>query len=117
MAKCQEILRDKKIAGGGKTYKHFDERKIKGGSKEINPQFDQAVYDEYKAYLMGIPETETMILPPAYLLQRNKFLNMRDQKAWLLKQGYVPDNERAPSEQPRSGNGKPTRVYKNWHGD
>lgn len=113
MAKCQEILRDKKIAGGGKTYKHFDENKIKQGHKD----FDQAIFNEYRDYLMGIPETETMILPPAYLMQRNKFLNMRDQKEWLLKQGYVPENQRAPSEQPRTGNGKPTRVYKNWQGD
>lgn len=113
MAKCQEILRDKKIAGGGKTYKHFDENKIKQGHKD----FDQAIFNEYRDYLMGIPETETMILPPAYLMQRNKFLNMRDQKEWLLKQGYVPENQRAPSEQPRSGNGKPTRIYKNWQGD
>lgn len=113
MAKCQEILRDKKIAGGGQTYKHFDETKIKQGHKD----FDQAVFDEYKEYLMGIPETETMILPPVYLMARNKFLNMRDQKAWLLKQGYVEEKNRTPQEQGRTGNGKPTRMYKNWHGD
>ena len=113
MAKCQEILRDKKIAGGGQTYKHFDETKIKQGHKD----FDQAVFDEYKEYLMGIPETETMILPPIYLLARNRFLNMRDQKAWLLKQGYIEEKNRTPQEQGRTGNGKPTRMYKNWHGD
>lgn len=113
MAKCQEILRDKKIAGGGQTYKHFDETKIKQGHKD----FDQAVFDEYKEYLMGIPETETMILPPVYLMERNKFLNMRDQKAWLIKGGYVPENQRTPQEQARTGNGKPTKMYKNWQGD
>ena len=113
MAKCQEILRDKKIAGGGQTYKHFDETKIKQGHKD----FDQAVFDEYKEYLMGIPETETMILPPIYLLARNRLLNMRDQKAWLLKQGYIEEKNRTPQEQGRTGNGKPTRMYKNWHGD
>jgi hypothetical protein len=114
MAKCQEILRDKKIAGGGQTYKHFDETKIKRGHKD----FDQAVFDEYKAYLMGIPETDTMILPPAYLMERNKFLNMRDQKAWLLKQGYVPENQRVHKEETqRSNTGKPTKVYKNWAND
>ena len=113
MAKCQEILRDKKIAGGGQTYKHFDETKIKQGHKD----FDQAVFNEYKEYLMGIPETETMILPPVYLMERNKFLNMRDQKAWLLKGGYVPENQRTPQEQARTGNGKPTKMYKNWQGD
>lgn len=113
ISKCQEILKDKKVANGGKTYKHFDETKIKKGHKD----FDQAVFDEYKAYLMGIPETETMILPPVYLLERNKFLNARDQKAWLLKQGYIPESQRAPQEQTRSSNGKPTKIYKNWTND
>ncbi len=114
MAKCQEILKDKKIAGGGKTYKHFDENKIKQGHKD----FDQAVFDEYKEYLMGIPETETMILPPVYLLARNKFLNMRDQKAWLLKEGYVPENQREKKDEPqRSNAGKPVKMYKNWAHD
>tara|TARA_R110000868_G_scaffold90899_2_gene251946 strand:- start:277 stop:1155 length:879 start_codon:yes stop_codon:yes gene_type:complete len=113
MAKCQELLRDKKIAGGGQTYKHFDETKIKQGHKD----FDQAVFDEYREYLMEIPETQTMILPPVYLMERNKFLNMREQKAWLLKGGYVPVNQRTPHEQQRSGNGKPTQAYKNWHGE
>lgn len=113
MNKCQEILQSKKIIGGGKTYKEFDANKIKKGHRE----FDQAVFDEYREYLMGIPETETMILPPTYLMARNKFLNMRDQKSWLLKEGYVPENQRAPQEQMRTGSGKPIKMYKNWQGD
>ncbi len=110
MNKCQELLKGKKIAVGGKTYKQFDDNKIKKGHKE----FDQAVFDEYRDYLMSIPETETMILPPVYLMERNKFLNMRDQSEWLRKQGYIPPNEREVNEQPRSGNNKTTRMYKNW---
>lgn len=114
MAKCQEILRDKKIAGGGKAYKHYDENKIKQGHKD----FDKAVFDEYREYLMAIPETESMILPPVYLMARNKFLNMRDQQAWLLKQGYVPENQRIHKEEPqRSNAGKPVKMYKNWAHD
>lgn len=116
MNKCQEILKSKKIAGGGKTYKEFDENKIKKGHRE----FDQVVFDEYRDYLMGIPETETMILTPAYLMERNKFLNMRDQADWLKKQSYVPPNQRdefASNKTERSGNSKPTKVYKNWAHD
>ncbi len=113
MNKCQGILKGKKIACGGKTYKHFDENKIKKGHKE----FDQAVFDEHMDYLISVPETETMILPPVYLMERNKFLNMRDQEEWLRNSGYIPPNERDGREAPRTSNGQPTRVYKNWAGE
>ncbi len=117
MSKCQEILQNKKIIGGGKTYKEFDANKIKKGHKD----FDRSVYEEYKAYLLSIPETETMILPPVYLMERNKFLNMREQPEWLKKHGYIPRKERegfgTPKASDRSGNGKPTKVYKNWAND
>lgn len=117
MTRCQEILSEKKIAGGGKAYKEFDANKIKQGHKE----FDQGVFDEYKAYLIGIQETETMILPATYLMQRNKFLNMAEQAEWLKKQGYVPPKERegfaSPKGSDRSGAGKPVKVYKNWAHD
>jgi len=111
MNKCQEVLKGKKILGGGKTYKQFDENKIKKGHRE----FDQAVFHEYKFYLMSIPETETMILPPVYLMARNKFLNMLDQPKWLKKQGYIPPNQREEHESTRTL--KPTRVYKNLAGE
>lgn len=112
MNKCQEILLGKKIIGGGKTYKEFPENQIKPGHRE----FDQAVFDEYREYLMGIPETETMILPPVYLLERNKFLNMRDQAAFLNSQGYIPPNQREPmNEAPR--NGRTQKVYTSWTND
>jgi hypothetical protein len=113
MNKCQEILKGKKISGGGKTYKHFDENKIKRGHRE----FDQSVFDEYRDYLMSIPETETMILPPVYVMERNKFLNMRDQAEWLKKHGYIPPNQRVQEEPQRSGNNKATKIYKTWGND
>jgi hypothetical protein len=117
MNKCQEILQSKKIAGGGKTYKEFDANKVKKGHRE----FDQAVFDEYKSYLLSIPETETMILPPVYVMERNKFLNMRDQGEWLKKQGYVPPSQRegfaSQKASDRTGNGRPTKMYKNWAHD
>jgi hypothetical protein len=117
MSKCQEILQSKKIAGGGKTYKEFEANKIKKGHKE----FDQAIFDEYKAYLLSIPETETMILPAVYLMERNKFLNMQDQAEWLKKQGYVPPKERegfaSPKGSDKKTGGKPQPIYKNWAHD
>ncbi len=115
MNKCQEILQSKKIAGGGKTYKEFDANKIKKGHKDFEP----AVFEEYKSYLMSIPETETMILPPVYLLDRNKFLNRRDQAEWLKKSGFVPLNEREGQDAPKNSNrnGRPTKMYKTWVND
>jgi hypothetical protein len=109
MSKCQEILKSKKIAGGGKTYKEFDENKIKKGHKE----FSQAVFDEYKAYLMSIPETETMILPPVYLMDRNRFLNMREQPQLLRDMGYIHTHlvTEKSSERPIKS---PSMDYKSW---
>lgn len=111
MIKCQEILKGKKIENGGKTYRHYDEDKIKLGSKE----FDQAVYEDYKAYLIGVPETETTKLPPKYLHQRNRFLNMQDQKSWLLDKGYIPEEQRCKRKDDFGS--KNSRPYKSWNHD
>lgn len=108
MNKCQEILKSKKITGGGKTYKKFDENKIKKGHIE----FDQAIFNEYREYLMRIPETENIILPPVYLWQRNKFLNMRDQAEFLRKAGCNP-NGRQQENNENNRSGKP-KAYKTW---
>lgn len=115
MSRCQEILQDKKIAGGGKTYKQYDENQIKKGHADFN----LAIFNEYKVYLMSIPETETMTLPPAYLYDRNRFLNAREQAAWLKEQGYVPESQRVHKTQDshQSIQGRPTKVYKNWTHD
>jgi hypothetical protein len=112
MNKCQEILQSKKIAGGGKTYKHYDANKVNPRHRE----FDQTIFEEYKTYLMGVPETETMTLPPSYVLARNKFLNMRDQADYLRKAGYIPPNERESFASGKSSYKKsgPKPVYKAW---
>lgn len=112
MNKCQEILQSKKIYGAGKTYKHYDANKVNPRHRE----FDQLVFEEFKTYLMAIPETETMILPPAYVLARNKFLNMRDQADYLRKAGYIPPNERESFASPKPSDKKsgPKPVYKAW---
>lgn len=117
MSKCQEMLQSKKIAIEGKTYKQFDANTVKRGHKDFN----QAFFEEYRDYLLSIPETETMILPPVYVMERNKFLNMRDQSEWLKKQGYVPPRERegfaSPKDSDRKTQGRPQPIYKNWAHD
>jgi len=112
MNKCQEILQGKKIIGGGKTYKQFDEKKIKKGHRE----FDQAVYNEWREDLLSIPETDIMILPPIYAYERMRFISQKEQPEWLRKQGYSPTPQGQDCEPPRRSGG-PSRVYKNWVGD
>lgn len=113
LAEYQKKLEEAKINCNGIPYKEFDEKKIKVGGRD----FDQAVYNEWRDYLMSITEEQTMILPVKYLYERNRFLNMRDQKKYFEKAGYAPDANRTPQKQGCSGNGKPTKIYKNWQGD
>jgi hypothetical protein len=112
MNKCGEILQGKKITTGGKTHKEFDANKIDPRHRE----FDRAIFEDYKAYLMSIPETETMTLPPVYVLDRNKFLNMQEQPEYLRKAGYIPPSQRAPNESPKSSdrNKGSNTAYKSW---
>ncbi len=112
MNKCQEILRDKKINAGGKTYKEFDENKIKTGGRE----FDKEVYNQWKDYLLSIPETETMILPTKYAHARMKFISAKEQPGLLRKAGYNPNPQVKEKVDSRVSNG-PSRMYKNYSGD
>lgn len=112
MNKCQETLKSKKIMGGGKTYKHFDENKIKKGHRE----FDKAVFDEYRSYLLSVPEIETMTLPVSYAYARMRFLSQIDGSIHLKECGYNPTPQGQGKESPRRS-GEPQKVYKNWNGD
>jgi len=116
MAEYQQKLEDAKINLKGKTYREFEENKIKLGHKE----FDQAIYDEYRDYLLSIPENETMILPVHYLYQRVRFIGMKEQAQNLKKLGYVPINEREESQSPKASDRRgtgPSKVYKTWMND
>jgi hypothetical protein len=116
MAEYQQKLEDAKINLKGKTYKEFDENKIKIGHKD----FDQSIYNEYRDYLLSIPENETMILPIHYLYQRMRFIGAKEQEESLKKQGYVPPKEREGVESPKSSdrrNSGPTKIYKSWNSD
>lgn len=112
MNKCQEILKGKKIAGGGKTYKEFDEKKIKVGGRD----FDPVVHNEWRNYLLSIPETEVMILPPIYAYERMRFIAAKEQPELLRKAGYNPTPQGQNNESSRCHSG-PAKVYKNWMTD
>lgn len=114
LAEYQQKLEEAKIACGGIPYKQFEENKIKRSHKE----FDQKVFDEWRNYLLSIPEHQTMILPATYLYERNRFIGMQKREEELRRVGYVPENQRVHKEEPqRSNAGRPTKMYKNWNHD
>lgn len=114
MNKCQEILQSKKITGSGKTYREFDSNAI----KPMHHDYDKQTYNEYRDYLIAIPETETMFLPPTYAYDRSRFIGQLEQAESLRNQGYIPPTEREGFGSPKgSNNAKPTKTYKNWAHD
>lgn len=110
MNKCQEILQGKGIKG--KTHKEFDENLI----TPCHRDFDTKVYDEFREYLLSIPETETMILPPTYAYRRMKFIAMKEQTESFRKCGGSP-NPQGQDRTQRSGQNEPVRMYKNYTKD
>ena len=115
MAEYYQKLEELKVNVEGKTYKEFDERKLKKGGRD----FDPAVFNEYRNYLLSIPDTEIMILPPSYLCDRMKLIGIKEQPEMLKKQGYVPTKDRDESnlhkESYRKGCYK--KSYKTWVND
>ena len=83
LAEYQQKIEDAKLECKGLPYKEFDENKIRPGARD----FDQAVYNEFREYLISIPETKVMILPVNYMYQRRKFLNMIEQQSLLKELG------------------------------
>ena len=117
MAEYYQKLEELKVNVEGKTYREFDENAIKPKHKDFN----QMIFNDYIDYLVSIPDSDIMILPPQYMFDRMRFIGMKEQPENLRKQGYVPPKERdtfaSPKGSDRSGNGKPTRIYKNWTND
>lgn len=110
MSEYQKKLEEAKVDCAGMTYKEFDASKVLVGGRD----FDQRIYDEYRAYLISIPETQTMILPVKYIYARSRFLSMIDQPEHLRKAGYNPNPKSDYSEPPRRN--RPTQAYKSWVG-
>lgn len=116
MAEYQKKIDEAKLNVQGKTYKEFEPNAISPKHKD----FDQAIYNEYREYLLSIPDTETMRLPTQYIYERMRFIGQKEQAETLKKAGYVPPKERPQDESPISSNkrnGGPTKVYKSWTND
>lgn len=112
LSEYQQALEDAKLTCKGTPYREFEQSKIKKSSRD----FDQKIFNEYRDYLMSIPEEKTMILPSTYLYDRNRFLNAKDQPAFLRKAGYNPNPQDEEKEPERRSNG-PKKVFKDWHSD
>ena len=112
LADYQKAIDDAKLNCQGEPYREFDAKAINPKSKS----FDKKIFDEYKDYLLGIPENKTMILPIAYMYDRTRFINLIEQHEFLREKGYNPTPQGNAFEAPKRNNG-PTRIYKNFMAD
>lgn len=110
LAEYQQKIEDSKNECKGKTYREFDVKAINPNSASFNGQ----IYNDYKAYLLSIPDSQTMILPVAYIFDRMKFVAKREQPEYLKDAGYVPHEQRESYESPKASDKKPTPIYKTW---
>ncbi|HYD89895.1 MAG TPA: hypothetical protein VEA37_00215 [Flavobacterium sp.] len=113
MTEFQKKLDDEKLNCKGKTYKEFDAKAVNPYSHDFKPE----VYEEFKQYLLSIPDDQTMILPVEYIYQRMQFIGKMEQKEYLLKAGYNPSAKFHTSEPQRNGKSGPKPIYKAWAGD
>lgn len=86
-----------------------DEEKI----SPTNRNFDQAIYDKFCDFLLGIPETEVMSLSPQYALRRMRLLAAKEQPSFLKQAGYNPNPQGTgkTQESPQNRRNKPYRVF------
>jgi len=112
LAEYQQKLQDQMLNCPAETYREFDEQAINPHGKK----FDQKVYDEYRRYLLSIPEEKTHILPVKYIYARGRFINQREQPEFLRKAGYNPNSQGEDNSSPRPSKG-PNMAYKSWVSD
>lgn len=111
MAKCRELIGvNTKGEDEIKPCREFDEAAI----SQTNRAFDQKTYDEFREYLLSIPEEMTSLLPATWSLKRMKFLAAKEQPEYLRKAGFNPNPQVNNSEPPRRTGG-PSRVYRDFH--
>lgn len=115
MAEYQKIADESKEKLKDNSQPQFDSSKL----NPVSRSFDKLLYDEYRMYLLGIPENRVLSLSVQDAYARMRFISMIEQETHLKKAGYVPENQRIHKEQDtqRSNSGKPERLYKSWSHD
>lgn len=115
MADYQQKVDEEKGKLKDDRQREFDYSKLKPGGRD----FDKLLFSEYRAYLIGIPETMVLSLSVQDAYARMKFLSMVEQEEHLKKSGYVPNSQREEVQAPKTSdrNGRPTKIYKSWTND
>ncbi len=99
LSEYQKKVEEAKLNCKGLPYKEFDKNKV----NPVHRDFDKAVYEEFRKYLLSIPEEKTLILPTEYIYLRNRFIGQLEQPELLRKAGYNPT--------PQGSNEVPLKVY------
>lgn len=108
MAEYTKLAEEGKLKLADMKPMEFDHKKIRGDGEQRA---------DYEKYLLSIPEHLVLGLPPLYAYDRQRLLNLMDGARHLKEAGYIPHNQRVQNEPQRSGNNKPTKMYKSWGND
>lgn len=111
LAEYQELVEAAKLTCDGEEYTKFPDNCINPRHKD----FDPVGYAKYRDYLLSIPETKTMILPTEYIYDRGRFINMREQPAYLQSLGCKLGGTTEGPQQHRHNRAK--KAYKSWTDD
>ena len=112
MKEYEKRAHDGKMQLKDQKHPEFPEDKIKVGSRN----FDKEVYQDYRLYLMAVPEELVLSLSIQYAYARMKFLAEIDTARHLKEAGYNP-NPQGEDKTPPRGSNESQKVYKNWAGD
>lgn len=93
--------------------REFDEKKV----TPHNKLFCEKEFKSYREFLLVIPETQVIKMPIKHAYERMRFIGQNEQGKLLKESGFILYSQRTPQEQGRTGNGKPTKIYKNWSHD
>ncbi len=105
MAEFQKLAEEGRAKLADMKPVEFDEKKISGEGEQRA---------DYEKYLLSVPEHLVLGLPPKYAYDRQRLLNATDTERHLRESGFIPHSQRVQNEPQRSGNNKPTKLYKTW---
>ncbi len=112
LSEYQQKIAEMKLNCEGETYREFDAEAI----SRTHKKFDRKTYNEYRDYLLSIPEEKTLILPVSYIYDRSRFISLKEQPEYLRSVGFNPTPKGFEKTSQKRSNG-PQRAYKQWNDD